>query len=73
MRVTTFAAGGAGAAEFESTTLVVRDANGNPIAIAVEVENGQTFVAHIGDDEFESLLSAFGVRASQVLSRSRVG
>lgn len=67
MIVETFAEGGRGAASVEATRVVIRDAHGNPIMVAVEHGPGQIFCAHSADEDFEPLLAALGVRAATVV------
>lgn len=69
MIVETFAAGGRTPSSVTGTRLVVRDAHGNPIMVAVEHGPNEIICAHLADPDFDTLLAALGVEASVVLRR----
>lgn len=66
LRVECFGRGGRSAASLEATRVLVSDAHGNPVLLAVEYEPGKYLAAHLLDDDFEDLLATFGLKPSAV-------
>ena len=73
MAVESYAAGGKQPSVVEATRVLVRDAHGNPILVAVEYEPNVFLCAHQGDADFDQILGTLGVEAAVVLKHLRVG
>lgn len=72
LSVESFGPGGDGAQTAEASRVLIRDAFGNPICLAVSWEEDgepKTIVAHLLDDDFEDLLRTFGVDRVAVVRR----
>lgn len=60
----------------QASRVLIKDEFGNPICLAVSWIEGTKpayIVAHCGDDDFEQMLSTFGVDKVIVLNRAHVG
>lgn len=47
-----------------ATRVVVYDDHGNPLALAVQLDNGMYHVCHLKDPEFRTLLDMLGVAST---------
>lgn len=69
LTVEAYGPGGSAPMRTEATRVLVKDQYGNPLAVVVVYGDNQILVAHQNDDDFDILLSTFGVESAVVLKR----
>jgi len=71
LTVEAFETSGKNPRTFSASRVLIRDGVGNPVCVVVVYVDGErpvTLVAHLGDDDFDTILQTFGTPNTVVLN-----